>query len=171
MVTNVVIAIVATGMAVLYSAGWIPIQAQSTRSIWSGVYTESQAHRGEELYGQSCARCHAADLTGMPVTPRFPGARDRIPELVGPTFVANYEEMSLCDLVERIRISMPQDRPGSLNRRQVVDVVAYLLFQGGFPFGRTELTTRLDDLQEIRIRSHRSSASVIGHPCHARVWK
>src|SRR5918993_1384705 len=154
---HVVVAIMATGMAVLYSTAWIPIRAQSLRSIWSGVYTESQARRGEELYAHSCARCHAADLTGMPVTPRSPGARDRIPELVGPTFVANCEELSLCDLVERTRISMPQDRPGSLNRRQVVDVVAYLLFQGGFPFGRTELTTRFDDLQEIRIRSHRSS--------------
>ena len=173
MVTNVVIAIIATGMAVLYSTGWGLIQAQSPRSIWSGVYTESQARRGEELYGRSCAACHAADLTGMPITPRFPGARDRVPELVGPTFVANYKDLSLCDLVERIRISMPQDRPGSHSRQEIVDVVAYLLFQGGFPLGRTELTTRFDDLQEIRILAHRPSRSapVIYRPCSLPAWK
>jgi hypothetical protein len=114
-------------------------------------------------------RCrHARD--GMPVEPqrRFPGGPDRTPPLVGPSFLANWDDLPLCDLVERIRISMPQDKPGSLTRRDVVDVVAYLLFQGAFPFGRAELTTRVDDLQEIRIRAQKPSrsASVAQGSCH-----
>ena len=172
--SNVVIAIMATGMAVVSSTGGRPIQAQSPRSIWSGVYTEFQARRGEQLYAEHCSRCHGADLMGMPLEPRqrFPDGSDRTLKVVGPVFI-NRNDLPLCDLVERIRISMPQDRPGSLNRRDTVDVVAYLLFQGGFPFGRTELTTRFDRLQEIRILAHRSISStvVVDRSCSLPAWK
>ena len=148
-----------------------PVPRPPARSIWDGVYTDAQARRGEQLYAKHCSRCHGADLTGMPVTPPFSGAKDRTPELVGPIFYGNYDDLPLCDLVERIRISMPQDRPGSLIRRDTVDVVAYLLFQGGFPLGPTELTTKFDDLQEIRIRAHRSSSSAGPRLCSLPAWK
>jgi hypothetical protein len=74
---------------------------------------------------------------------------------VGALFDNFYNDLPLSDLVERIRISMPGDRPGSLNRKATVEVVAYLLFQGGFPLGRTELTDRVQDLREIAIVAYR----------------
>ena len=152
---SLVIAFVAASMAVVYAIGYRPMQAESPRSIWDGVYTDAQARRGEALYAKSCARCHGADLTGMPVPPRFPGAPDRTPELVGRLFDSNYNDLPLSDLVERIRISMPQEQPGSLNRKATVDVVAYMLLQSGFPLGRTELSDRLEALREIQIVAYR----------------
>lgn len=150
--TNVILAVVVTANATVASPA---IQAQSPRSIWSGIYTESQARRGEELYAQHCSRCHGADLMGLPVTPRFPGAPDRTPALWVNLFNDFYNDLPLGELVERIRISMPQDRPGSLHRKATVDVVAYLLLQSGFPLGRGELTDRLADLREITIVPYR----------------
>jgi cytochrome c len=152
---NVIVAFIASVSAVWSFPDWSLVQAQSPRSIWDGVYTDAQARRGENLYRQHCTRCHGADLTGLPVTPRFPGAPERTPELVGRLFDSNYNDLPLSDLVERIRISMPQEKPGSLNRQATVDVVAYMLLQGGFPLGRTELTDRLEGLREITIVAYR----------------
>ena len=50
---------------------------------------------------------------------------------------------------------MPTDKPGILTRKDTVDVVAYLLFYGGFPLGRTELSDRKEDLQEIRLLANK----------------
>jgi S-disulfanyl-L-cysteine oxidoreductase SoxD len=165
--TMTVAAVVLAGVMIASSLQSGRLYGQPQRSIWSGVYTEDQARRGEELYGKWCSRCHGADLTGLPAPPRFPGAPDRTPELMGPVFLANYDQLSLCHLVERIRISMPQDRPGSLTRQDTVDVVAFMLFHGGFPLGRTALTTRMEELQEIRILAHRSvsAAQALDQTC------
>ena len=58
---NVGIAILATGIALSGVLRNEPLSAQPPRSIWSGVYTESQARRGEDLYATQCARCHGAN--------------------------------------------------------------------------------------------------------------
>jgi len=102
-----------------------PVAASPTRSIWDGVYTDAQAQRGQQLYAQHCSRCHGADLTGMAIIPPWPSGRDRTPALGVNLFNDFYYDLPLSDLVERIRISMPQDRPGSLDRKRTVDVVAY----------------------------------------------
>jgi mono/diheme cytochrome c family protein len=154
------------GLAVAASSGTAqtPVTRPPARSIWDGVYTDAQAGRGEPLYAKHCSRCHGADLAGlsweavgraMPDNVRPYLHFDRTPELTGPTFYANYDRLPLSDLVERIRISMPQDKPGMLTRKDVVDVVAYLLSFGGFPLGPTELTDRLEGLQEIQIAKYR----------------
>lgn len=142
-------------VAVSSGVAQTPATRPPARSIWDGVYTDAQSQRGEQLYAKHCSRCHGADLAGLPVTPSFPGAKDRTPALMGPLFDSNYNDLPLSDLVERIRISMPQERPGSLNRTTTVDIVAYLLFKSGFPLGRTELTDRLDGLQEVAIVPYR----------------
>jgi S-disulfanyl-L-cysteine oxidoreductase SoxD len=161
---SLVIALVAIGVAVVYSVAWTPIQAQPLRSIWDGVYSDAQAQRGEQLYRQHCSRCHGADLAGvpweavgraMPDNTRSYVHFDRTPEVTGPTFCANYDRLPLSDLVERIRISMPQNKPGMLTRKDVVDVVAYILSFGGVPLGRTELSDRLEALRKIQIVAYR----------------
>lgn len=152
---NIVMAVVLTGPAIVYVLSPQPTQAQSPRSNWSGIFTAAQAQRGEELYLQQCSQCHGSDLTGIPRVPPFPGASDRTPELVGPVFNSNYNEMSIADLFDRIRISMPQDKPGSLRPRNVAEVLAYMLLQGGFPPGPHELPDRSDDLRRIRFLSQK----------------
>src|SRR6185295_19705310 len=83
----------------------------------SGVYTEAQATRGAALYADKCASCHAPDLTGL----------DQAPPLSGNDFNTNWNDLSLNDLFDRIHISMPADKPGSLSRQEAADIVAFIL--------------------------------------------
>ena len=108
-------------------------------SVWSGVYTEAQAKRGEAIYADRCASCHAPDLSGL----------DQAPALTGADFTTAWNELSMNDLFERVRISMPADKPGSLERQQVADVLAFILQKNGLPAGQTELPTTADGLKAI----------------------
>ena len=88
------------------------IGAQSAGiSVWDGVFTDEQANRGEAAYRQECASCHGAELEGGDMTP----------PLVGGGFTSNWNDLTLGDLFERIRLTMPLDSPGKLARQQNVD--------------------------------------------------
>jgi hypothetical protein len=71
------------------------------------------------------------------------------PPLTGGAFNSNWSGLSLGDLSERIRISMPQSNPGSLSRQQCADLVAFLLSAGNFPTGKEELPRELEILKQI----------------------
>jgi S-disulfanyl-L-cysteine oxidoreductase SoxD len=118
-------------------------QSSPSRSVWDGVYTEEQANRGRALYGQECAMCHGDSLTGA----------DEAPALVGGAFLANWDGLTVGDLFERIRISMPANRPGKLSREKVADVLSYLLAFNRFPGGSTELERQTEVLKEIRLEA------------------
>jgi len=110
------------------------------RTTWSGVFTSAQADRGGGVYAQSCANCHGAGLEGA----------DMSPALAGAAFMASWNDLTLGDLFERIRISMPADRPGSLSRPQMADVIAFLLRANQFPAGATELPTETPALRAMK---------------------
>ena len=114
--------------------------AQTPRTTWSGVYSEAQAKRGAAVYDARCSSCHAPDLTGL----------DQAPPLAGSEFNTNWNDLSVNDLFERIRISMPADKPGSLSREEAADVVAFILSKGNFPAGDAELPTDGEPLKEIK---------------------
>ena len=40
------------------------IQANGTKTVWDGVYTDAQATRGKDRFAAVCTACHADDLTG-----------------------------------------------------------------------------------------------------------
>lgn len=114
--------------------------AQAPRTTWSSVYSDVQATRGADVYQTKCASCHAPDLTGM----------DQAPPLAGSEFNTNWNDLSLNDLFERIRISMPADQPGSLSREEVAGVVAFILSKGSFPPGEADLPTDAEQLKTIK---------------------
>jgi S-disulfanyl-L-cysteine oxidoreductase SoxD len=114
-------------------------QESTSRSVWDGVYNDKQAMRGEALYSEHCARCHGASLNGG----------DEVPPLVGGAFVSNWNSLTLGDLSERIRRSMPADQPGKLRREQVADILAHVLRVNEFPLGSTELDYRVEYLKQI----------------------
>lgn len=116
---------------------------EATRSVWDGVYTEEQAKRGLELYAQECSTCHAADLTG----------NGEAAALTGPGFLANWSGLTVGDLSERVRISMPPNKKGKLNRQQIVDILSYIIKYNNFPVGKTELDPRLEVLKQIQIEA------------------
>jgi mono/diheme cytochrome c family protein len=118
-------------------------QSPPARSVWDGVYTADQAKRGESLYAQHCSSCHGSTFEGG----------EMAPPLAGGAFNANWNGLSLGDLAERIRISMPQNNPGSLSRQQYVDILATMLGGGEFPQGKTELPREVDALKQIAFES------------------
>jgi mono/diheme cytochrome c family protein len=115
----------------------------ASRSVWDGVYTAEQAKRGEPLYAQHCSSCHGTMLEGG----------EMAPPLAGGAFNANWNGLSLGDLLERTRISMPQNNPGSLSRQQYVDILAVMLGAGEFPAGKTELPRETEVLKQIAFES------------------
>src|SRR5262249_7671818 len=110
------------------------------RTVWDGVYTEEQAKRGEGFYRESCPLCHGEALLG----------RERANPLTGPVFNSNWDGVMLGDLMERMRLTMPQTSPGSLSRQRNADILAYMLKVGGFPAGKTELARQTEILNTIR---------------------
>ena len=119
----------------------VAITAQTTRSVWDGVYTAEQAKRGLAVYGKECASCHGSDLTGG----------ESAPPLTGAGFLSNWTGQTVGDLFERTRQSMPQSNPGKLSRAQNADVLAYLFSMNGFPDGKAELDKVAEVLKQIRI--------------------
>ena len=118
-------------------------QGVAPRSVWTGVYTSEQATRGGPLYSASCGSCHGPALEGGEMAPALSG---------GP-FNANWNGLTLGDLFERVRISMPQNSPGSLSRQAYVDILAFMLRSGSFPEGQSELPRETELLKQITFES------------------
>ena len=117
--------------------------AQTSKTVWDGVYTDDQAKRGEGVYAKECASCHGSELTGG----------EAAPPLTGDAFYANWNGLTLGDLFERIRVSMPQNAPGSLSRQQNADILAFILKVNQFPAGKAELDRQTDILKTIKFDS------------------
>lgn len=128
--------IMAIGLS--YSAA----SANQEKTSWDGVYTEAQATRGEKLWGEKCAKCHGADLSGGDA-----------PTLVGSEFSANWDDLSLGDLADRLRISMPQDNPQSLSREETAELVATILKGNGMPVGQADLPAQTENLKTIKYKA------------------
>lgn len=117
--------------------------AQTSRSVWDGVYTKEQAARGAALYAQECASCHGLTLNGG----------EMAPPLTGGEFTSNWNGLAVGDLFDRIRTTMPADAPGRLNREKTADILAEILSANQFPSGSMELPRQSEVLKEIRIEA------------------
>jgi len=135
----------------LIAASLFALRAQEpagSRSVWDGVYTEEQAKRGEPVYQKECAACHGAMMTGG----------ESAPPLTGGGFQANWNGLTLGDLFDRIRKTMPQSKPGSLTRQQDADDRAVMLSLNKFPAGKTELYRQSEMLKELRFETKKPAA-------------
>ncbi len=106
-------------VAAIAALGLLRAQAPTSsdsRSVWDGVYTEEQAKRGETIYRKECAACHGDILTGG----------ESAPPLTGGAFLANWNGLTMGDLFDRIRKTMPQSAPGRLTRQQDADILAFM---------------------------------------------
>jgi len=121
---------------------YVALYGQSGRTVWDGVYTREQAERGAALYPANCAGCHGTSLDGA-----------EGPALAGPDFNANWNTLTLGDLFERIRTSMPQDNPEKLSVQEKVDILAHMLSVGKFPAGTMDLPRDAPVLGQIRYLS------------------
>ena len=112
-------------------------------TTWSGVFTEEQAENGALAYAKTCSECHLEDLAGDGFAPA----------LKGPDFMNNWNTLSVGDLYERIRVSMPPTNPGSVSAKEKVDIIAYILKSAGFPAGESELAAEPEALKIIKFEA------------------
>jgi mono/diheme cytochrome c family protein len=132
--------------------------SQRQRSVWDGVFTAEQATRGQTRYAELCASCHGDTLAGG----------ESAPPLAGGEFLSNWNTLTVGDLFDRTRSTMPQNKPGSLNREANAEIMAYLLSANQFPAGKEALPQGSEVLKEIRIEARRSigkNAREIGWEC------
>jgi mono/diheme cytochrome c family protein len=134
----VLISAAALGVATGALRAQAPAAAKSTND---GVFTDAQVKRGNDVYQAQCAACHDAQLTGSGTAPA----------LAGTDFSANWKDETVSSLFERIRATMPADNPGSLQRPQVADLIAFILNFNKYPTGPTELAADSEALKAIKI--------------------
>jgi hypothetical protein len=75
------------------------------------------------------------------------------PSLLGGVFTSNWNDLTAGDLFERIRLTMPLDRPGKLTRQQNADVIAFVMRANSWPSGKTELPAEAAALKQIKIQA------------------
>jgi mono/diheme cytochrome c family protein len=112
------------------------------RSAKDGVYTAAQANRGKAVYDEQCVECHGAMTS---VTP------DLAPLLGDYVFQAAWRNRSLTQLFDRIRDTMPQDKPRTLSPQQTIELIAYILSANGLPAGEIPLAHDVEMLKQIRM--------------------
>jgi len=117
-------------MAIVAVAGLATAFAQASTTVLDGVYTSAQASRGETAYVTHCSGCHEGqDADG--------------PQLMGRVFLDRWREDTLAPLFTFIETRMPGNRPGTLDERLYVDIMAHILHANDFPAGERELTAGL----------------------------
>ena len=128
--------------------------AAPERPLTSGVYSAKQVERGEGVYKTSCQSCHAKT------------------EYTGDKFKVAWVSKTAFDIFNQVRTEMPEDNPGSLERQEYVDVVAYIFSLNAYPAGANDLPGDDDGLKKIRIDnppSSTASRSVPRGTAHPRV--
>ena len=125
------------------TAGATTTASTDGKSVWDGVYTEEQAKRGSPLYSEHCASCHGPELMGG----------EMAPPLASGDFLSGWDGLTVGDLFERIRISMPQNAPGSLSGQQNADILAFMFSANKFPAGQTELSNSAMMLKAIKFEA------------------
>jgi S-disulfanyl-L-cysteine oxidoreductase SoxD len=118
------------------------------KTVWNGIYTTDQAKQGRVVYEQNCQACHGAD---------FSGGEARV--LRGDPFMQGWSEDHLGNLFQKIRATMPADRPGSLPDESYLAVIAAIMQANGFPPGSEALTAG-PGLASIRIERKDGPAPV-----------
>jgi hypothetical protein len=117
----------------------VPASAQTeTAKIWTGVYTDAQASKGETTYAAMCSRCHSTNLAGSQVAANF------APALGGDKFMAAWETRPVDRLFKTIRDTMPRGTEGLLNDQSALELVAYILKYNGYPAGSAALAPSSD---------------------------
>ena len=109
--------------------------------MWSGVYTEAQAYRGEKVADTTCIGCHGPKLDGG----------DSGPKLVGDEFLAGWTSQSVGELFAWMQEAMPAEAPGTLSKDDTAAVLAYILKLNNIPAGKVELSTDRAALDRIKI--------------------
>ncbi len=94
-----------------------PVQEPSPTAAEAVMTPGQQISAGQQVFAQSCARCHGADLEGATG-----------PQLATTNLSAYVSADKLVGFVSQ---AMPGNAPGSLGAQQYYDVVAFILDEVG----------------------------------------
>jgi alcohol dehydrogenase (cytochrome c) len=94
------------------------------------VFTAQQAAAGRTAYDANCAACHLVDL----------GGSNEAPQLAGGSFIGQWGDSSVADLIGYITKAMPPDNPGAPGQPAITNIVAYILQANGAAPGTQALT-------------------------------
>jgi mono/diheme cytochrome c family protein len=108
-----------------------PVNAGAQKTANDGVYTAAQADRGESLFKEQCASCHA------------PG------DFTSDDFLKKWNGKPLHELFTTVSETMPMDSPGTLKPQQYADLISYILKVNKFPAGQEELKSGAEGLKGI----------------------
>ena len=100
----------------------------TAETVADRVFSADQAKRGRASYDGKCASCHDGGTMG--------------PELWGDPFLTQWENKDVASLFTRIQTTMPEDAPGTLAEKEVLDIIAYVIQTNGFPAGDNELASK-----------------------------
>jgi hypothetical protein len=135
---------VAASIAAVWLFGvWQTVGAEQGSTTWSGVYSEEQAKSGADVYAKVCSECHLDDLAGDGFAPALRGAE----------FMSNWNGLTVGDLFERIRVSMPPSEPNSVTPKEKAAILAHILKSNAFPAGSTELPGETAPLKTIKFEA------------------
>ena len=123
----------AMAMATILAYGVVAMA--DPRTVNDGVYSKAQAKIGEQLYTDTCLICH-----------------DK--KYFRPVF-ARSEGQPLSIMFAVMSTSMPESNPGFMNRKEYVDILAYILSLSRYAPGDDELDYENGGLNEITIEARK----------------
>src|SRR5262245_12553830 len=130
---------IVTGAAFVLSYASVRAGQETTKTTWDGVYSKTQAAKGEAIYNEKCQKCHGADAAGADA-----------PSLADSGFAGDWDGLTLAQLFDRTRAWMPQDDPQSMGREETANILAYHLSKNNFPSGEGDLSERGEMLGTIK---------------------
>jgi mono/diheme cytochrome c family protein len=91
-----------------------------------GVFSAEQAQHGQNIVREKCGACHGNEL----------GGGQEAPALKGDAFWSEWDQQTARSLYSRIISTMPPDGPGTLDPKDVIDLVAFIVHENGVPQGK-----------------------------------
>lgn len=121
-------AVAAAGTAIAQTPPAPPAVTPEAAALAPLAFTAQQVSTGRGLFGGGCAGCHGETLAGL----------DGGPPLVGERF-AHWFTGPVSALYDFVLNRMPLDAPGTLQPRQALGLVAFILEYNGFVAGDVAL--------------------------------
>lgn len=98
-----------------------------------GVYSAGQAERGEKYFAKVCIECHETF------------------EFTQEQFDKEWLGKTAFDFFDLVLTTMPDDKPGTLKRADILDVMAYIFKLNTYPVGQADLPDDAEKLKLIQI--------------------
>jgi mono/diheme cytochrome c family protein len=119
--------------------------ASTVLTVSKGVYSAAQAERGEKVFQKVCVECH------------------ELGEFMEGLFDKEWLGKTLFDFFDLVKTTMPDDKPGTLNSEDVLDVIGYIFKLNAYPAGSADLPADPEKMKQIQIDA-RPAPSVARSP-------